>query len=87
MNDLDRIFRISSKNEKCIATQEGYTIEYKESKPFNVLDMIGTPITGQGTCAANTPGKCAAPPAPAIITFTFLCFKLFAYSIDASGHL
>lgn len=31
MNDLDRIFRISSKNEKCIATQEGYTIEYKES--------------------------------------------------------
>ena len=30
-------------------------------------DLIGTPITGTGVWAAITPGRWAAPPAPAII--------------------
>jgi hypothetical protein len=34
------------------------------------LLLIGTPITGNVVCAAVTPGKCAAPPAAAIITLT-----------------
>jgi hypothetical protein len=29
---------------------------------------IGTPITGSTVCAAMTPARCAAPPAPAMIT-------------------
>ena len=33
------------------------------------LDGTGTPNTGTIVFAANIPGKCAAPPAPAIIAF------------------
>jgi hypothetical protein len=33
-----------------------------------LLDFTGTPITGSGDIEATIPGKCAAPPAPAIIT-------------------
>ncbi len=33
------------------------------------LDLTGTPITGKGLMEATIPGKCAAPPAPAMITF------------------
>ena len=32
-------------------------------------DLIGTPITGREVIDAVIPGRCAAPPAPAIITF------------------
>lgn len=39
------------------------TIESRESKPFRLADLIGTPITGTGVSAAITPGRCAAPPA------------------------
>ncbi len=40
-----------------------------ESHPsIELLDFIGTPITGKGEIEATIPGKCAAPPAPAIIT-------------------
>ena len=35
-----------------------------------LLGTIGTPITGNGVSEATIPGKCAAPPAPAIITLT-----------------
>jgi hypothetical protein len=42
-------------------------MEYKESTPDRVLVLIGTPITGKTVYAAMTPGKWAAPPAPAII--------------------
>ena len=31
-------------------------------------DLIGTPITGKAVMEAVMPGKCAAPPAPAMIT-------------------
>ena len=34
-----------------------------------LLDSTGTPITGRGVILATMPGKCAAPPAPAMTTF------------------
>jgi hypothetical protein len=37
-------------------------------------DLIGTPITGSEVMDATIPGKCAAPPAPAIIIFNPLLF-------------
>ena len=47
-----------------------WTIESKESQPSRELaDFTGTPITGMVVIAATIPGRCAAPPAPAIITF------------------
>ena len=42
-----------------------------ESHPsIEFLDLIGTPITGTVVIDAIIPGRCAAPPAPAIITLT-----------------
>ena len=43
------------------------TIESRESKPFKARDCTGTPKTGNEVLLATIPGKCAAPPAPAII--------------------
>jgi hypothetical protein len=41
-----------------------------ESQPsIELEDFIGTPITGRLVIAAIIPGKCAAPPAPAIMIF------------------
>ena len=48
-------------------------------------DLIGTPITGSGVSAAITPGRWAAPPAPAIITFTPRMWAFFAKSSTRSG--
>ena len=45
-------------------------IDNIESHPsIELLDFTGTPITGNGLNEAIIPGKCAAPPAPAIMTF------------------
>jgi hypothetical protein len=45
-------------------------IDKIESHPSMELeDLIGTPITGKLVIAAIIPGKCAAPPAPAMIIF------------------
>ena len=44
------------------------TIEYSESTPDSALDSTGTPNTGSSVSAAVMPGRCAAPPAPAITT-------------------
>ena len=44
-----------------------WTIDSNESNPFRLLDSIGTPITGNVVMEATIPGKCAAPPAPAMI--------------------
>src|SRR5262249_12494493 len=44
------------------------TIEYSESCPDSALDSIGTPNTGRLVSEAVMPGRCAAPPAPAMIT-------------------
>ena len=53
-------------------------IDKIESQPsIEFLDFIGTPITGNGDNAAIIPGKCAAPPAPAIITFNPFLWAFF----------
>ena len=44
-------------------------IDSSESMPFNALDCIGTPNTGNRVLAASMPGRCAAPPAPAMMTW------------------
>ena len=46
------------------------TIDSRESIPSRCLRGTGTPITGSGVSAASMPGRCAAPPAPAMITFS-----------------
>ena len=44
------------------------TMDSNESRPFSDLLSIGTPMTGRVVNAAVTPGRCAAPPAPAMMT-------------------
>ncbi len=55
------------------------TIDRSESIPSKDLLDTGTPITGSVVCAAVTPGRCAAPPAAAIITFSPLSIAVFEY--------
>src|SRR5439155_1537355 len=55
-----------------------------ESRPCN-FDWIGTPSTGSTVCAAITPAKCAAPPAPAMMTRSPRSAALRANSAVASG--
>ena len=45
-----------------------WTIDSSESSPLSAALCTGTPITGSTVCAATMPGRCAAPPAPAMIT-------------------
>ena len=45
-----------------------WTIDSRLSMPFRLCDSTGTPSTGSGVQAAHMPGRCAAPPAPAMIT-------------------
>lgn len=45
-----------------------WAIGSRESMPFNALDCTGTPSTGSTVLAAAMPGRCAAPPAPAMIS-------------------
>ena len=47
--------------------------------------VTGTPITGKGVKDATIPGKWAAPPAPAIITFNPRKWAVLAYSNILSG--
>ena len=44
------------------------TMESSESCPERLEVFTGTPMTGSGVMAAAIPGRCAAPPAPAMIT-------------------
>ena len=44
------------------------TVESSESMPFSDALSMGTPSTGSTVCAAQTPARCAAPPAAAMIT-------------------
>ena len=62
-----------------------WTIERRESIPFKHLDLTGTPKTGMVVMEAVIPGKCAAPPAPAIMHFKPLDSAVFAYSKRRSG--
>ena len=44
------------------------TIDSSESIPSRYFSGTGTPMTGSGVTAASIPGRCAAPPAPAMTT-------------------
>ena len=44
------------------------TVASSASRPLSGELSIGTPSTGSSVCAAQTPARCAAPPAPAITT-------------------
>ncbi len=46
------------------------TVESSASSPLSADESIGTPMTGSVECAATTPARCAAAPAPTINTFT-----------------
>ena len=43
------------------------TMESSESSPLSAFDCTGTPSTGTAVLDASMPGRCAAPPAPAIM--------------------
>src|SRR5437773_336625 len=62
-----------------------WTVESSESIPFSAALCIGTPITGSTVCAATTPARCAAPPAPAMITSSPRPDALDAYSAVSAG--
>ena len=47
-----------------------WTIDSNASRPFREVVDTGTPITGNGVYAASMPGRWAAPPAPAMSTFS-----------------
>jgi hypothetical protein len=55
------------------------------SIPSSVLPFTGTPITGNGVEAAIIPGRCAAPPAAAIITLKPFATADEANSVMRSG--
>src|SRR5690348_12177099 len=44
------------------------TMDSKESTPFSIVAGTGTPKTGRMVLEATMPGRCAAPPAAAMIT-------------------
>ena len=46
-----------------------WTMDRSESRPLRAL-LMGTPMTGRVVIAAAIPGRWAAPPAPAMTTFT-----------------
>lgn len=56
------------------------TMDSRESFPDSALDFTGTPTTGSGVKAATMPGRCAAPPAPAMMTLMPRSAAVVAYS-------
>src|SRR2546427_5199803 len=63
-----------------------WTVARRESMPCKEVEGIGTPITGRVVCAAITPARWAAPPAPAMITRMPRPAALRAYSAVRSGE-
>src|SRR5712672_2036534 len=61
------------------------TIESSESRPLSATLCTGTPITGSTVCDATMPGRCAAPPAPAMITCRPRSAAVDAYSAIHAG--
>ena len=60
-------------------------MESKLSNPFINLLSIGTPKTGKLLIEDIIPGKCAAPPAPAIIIFIPFFSAVLEYEKSLSG--
>src|SRR6266853_2110880 len=61
------------------------TMDNNESSPPRDFDCTGTPSTGRLVLAAVMPGRCAAPPAPAISTSSPRARAAEAYSNNRSG--
>ena len=61
------------------------TIEYSELTPDSALDSTGTPKTGSSVSAAAMPGRCAAPPAPAMMTLKPAALAPLAKANSRSG--
>ena len=61
------------------------TIDNRESSPSSCCSGTGTPITGSDVIDAVMPGRCAAPPAPAMITRRPRSAARCAYSYITSG--
>src|SRR5207245_11574361 len=61
------------------------TVESSESRPCRCFEGIGTPSTGRVVCAATTPARWAAPPAPAMMAFRPRFAAHFAHSATRSG--
>src|SRR6185312_8516282 len=47
-----------------------WAMESSESRPFKARLCTGTPNTGKVVMLATMPGRCAAPPAPAMMTLS-----------------
>src|SRR5713101_35417 len=60
-------------------------IERSESRPLRAFDSTGTPRTGRTVFEAVMPGRCAAPPAPAMMTSMPRLSALEAYLKSRSG--
>src|SRR5262249_19530369 len=61
------------------------TMESRLSRPDSALDFTGTPSTGRVVIDATIPGRCAAPPAPAMITLIPRPRASLAYRTRRSG--
>src|SRR5690348_6780844 len=62
-----------------------WAMDSRESKPLRTFDSTGTPRTGRTVFDAAMPGRCAAPPAPAMMTSSPRCSADEAYSKSKSG--
>jgi hypothetical protein len=62
-----------------------WAMDRRASCPCNVVAGIGTPSTGTRVLAATIPGRCAAPPAAAMITLRPRASAVVAYSNIQSG--
>ena len=56
------------------------TIDNRLSTPRKTRLSTGTPSTGSAVSAAAMPGRWAAPPAPAMMTFSPRAWAVRAYS-------
>ena len=63
-----------------------WTIEWSESTPFRARLATGTPSTGTAVFAASMPGRCAAPPAPAMIALRPRPAARFGVGEHVVGH-
>jgi hypothetical protein len=57
-----------------------YRVRVQRRRTLSAEVLTGTPITGNGVMAATIPGRCAAPPAPAMIVCRPLSCAPRAYS-------
>ena len=62
-----------------------WTMERRLSWPDSAFEGTGTPNTGSVVKAAVMPGRCAAPPAPAMMTLNPEVFAPLAKATSRSG--